>query len=567
MKLGRLENGAALSLDIPKLVDTRMLIQANSGGGKSWLMRLIAERAGIQTIVLDPEGEFASLREKLDMVLAGHGGEVAAEPRSAALLARRLVEFKASAVIDLYDLKLGERRRFIKLFLDAMMTLGRELWHPMLLMLDEAHVYCPERSSGESEATESVIAMMSQGRKRGFAGILATQRLSKLHKDAAAETNNVIIGRTWLDADQSRCGDLLGMAKAERLALRDLKQGEFYGFGPALSVAGATRFISDTVATTHPQPGSRHLMTPPAPSQAVMKVLAKLADLPREADEEARTLEQMRAENARLKRELAAKPKPVAAPDESAIARAVAAQKHEFQQRMQDAAGLMQGAAFVFSALTKHLDEAKGKLAPSFAQAIELLTKDFVQAPLHAFNPVARVAQPVERRAHNEQVARSTRGANSGDDSLGGPHRKLLIVLAQAAKPVSKKFLALRAGYAHNGGAFNNPLGRLRALDYVTRGDPIEITEAGLESLGDYEPLPSGAALLEYWLAHLDGPAAKILRVVADVWPDLIGKNAVAAAAGYSPDGGAFNNPLGRLRTLGLVSRGTELRAAEELFD
>jgi hypothetical protein len=25
--------------------------------------------------------------------------------------------------------------------------------------------------------------------------------LSKLHKDAAAEANNVIIGRTWLDAD------------------------------------------------------------------------------------------------------------------------------------------------------------------------------------------------------------------------------------------------------------------------------------------------------------------------------------------------------------------------------
>jgi hypothetical protein len=30
------------------LVDTRLLIQANSGGGKSWLLRLIAERAGIQ---------------------------------------------------------------------------------------------------------------------------------------------------------------------------------------------------------------------------------------------------------------------------------------------------------------------------------------------------------------------------------------------------------------------------------------------------------------------------------------------------------------------------------------
>ena len=38
-------------------------IQANSGGGKSRLLRLIAERAGIQTIVPNNEGEFAALRE------------------------------------------------------------------------------------------------------------------------------------------------------------------------------------------------------------------------------------------------------------------------------------------------------------------------------------------------------------------------------------------------------------------------------------------------------------------------------------------------------------------------
>jgi DNA helicase HerA-like ATPase len=69
------------------------------------------------------------------------------------------------------------------------------------LVILEVDIYCPERGSGEAESTEAVISLMSQGRKRGFSGIIATQRLSKLHKDAAAEANNVIIGRTWLDAD------------------------------------------------------------------------------------------------------------------------------------------------------------------------------------------------------------------------------------------------------------------------------------------------------------------------------------------------------------------------------
>jgi DNA helicase HerA-like ATPase len=227
MIIGQIVGGNKLELDLPTLVDPRLLIQANSGGGKSWLLRLIAERAGIQTIVLDNEGEFASLREAVDVLLVGAGGELRADPRHAALLARRLLEYKVSAVVDLYELKLSDRRRFVKLFLESLIHLPRDLWRPTLVILDEAHIYCPERGSGDAESTDAVISLMSQGRKRGFAGIIATQRLSKLHKDAAAEANNVIIGRTWLDADQVRAGDALGLSKADRLKLREVGRASF----------------------------------------------------------------------------------------------------------------------------------------------------------------------------------------------------------------------------------------------------------------------------------------------------------------------------------------------------
>src|SRR5713101_2787134 len=89
MIIGQMIGGGRLELDLPALVDTRLLIQANSGGGKSWLLRLIAERAGIQTSVLDNEGEFASLREAVYVLLVGASGELPANPRHAALLARR----------------------------------------------------------------------------------------------------------------------------------------------------------------------------------------------------------------------------------------------------------------------------------------------------------------------------------------------------------------------------------------------------------------------------------------------------------------------------------------------
>lgn len=161
--------------------------------------------------------------------------------------ARRLLEYKVSAVIDLYDLKLAERRHFVKLFLESLIHLPRGLWRPTLVILDEAHIYCPERGSGESESTEAVISLMSQGRKRGHAGIIATRRLSKLHKDAAADANNVMIGRTWLDADRARAGDALGLSKAYRLKLRDVEQGDFYGFGSAFHRPAVVHLRSDQV--------------------------------------------------------------------------------------------------------------------------------------------------------------------------------------------------------------------------------------------------------------------------------------------------------------------------------
>ena len=72
-----------------------------------------------------------------------------------------------------------------------------------------------------------------------------------VHECPAVEANNVIIGRTWLDADQARAGDALGLSTADRLKLRDLRPSEFYALGPALGQPGVVRFRSDLVRTTH----------------------------------------------------------------------------------------------------------------------------------------------------------------------------------------------------------------------------------------------------------------------------------------------------------------------------
>src|SRR5919205_1007321 len=115
----------AVAVDSLVLADTRGLICASSGLGKSWLLRLISETvaSSVQTIIIDPEGEFSSLREKLDLLIVSENGDLRADIRSAGLLARKLAETGVSAVIDIYDLPGKEdpwvkRRMFVAEFIE-----------------------------------------------------------------------------------------------------------------------------------------------------------------------------------------------------------------------------------------------------------------------------------------------------------------------------------------------------------------------------------------------------------------------------------------------------------------
>ncbi len=154
---------------LDRLISSRMLIQANSGGGKSRALRSLLEgtQGKVQQIVLDPEGEFASLREAFPFVLAGPDGDVPATPETAPLLARKLLELGASCVVNLYDLNPDDRRLYVRRFIEELMQLPRDLWRPLLVVLDEAHTFAPQVGTGTAQSAQAVIALASQGRKRG----------------------------------------------------------------------------------------------------------------------------------------------------------------------------------------------------------------------------------------------------------------------------------------------------------------------------------------------------------------------------------------------------------------
>ena len=231
--------GASVAIDLAELLATRLLVQGNSGSGKSHLLRRLLERSAgqVQQIVLDPEGDFVTLADAYGHVT------VAAADYSVGEIARfaaRCREHRSSVVLDLEGLEMEGQMRCAAAFLGALFDAPREHWYPALVVVDEAQVFAPSMGADVAEDVRraslgAMTNLMCRGRKRGLAGIIATQRLAKLAKNVAAEASNFLMGRTFLDIDMARAADLLGMERRQAEQIRDLARGTFLALGPAVS--------------------------------------------------------------------------------------------------------------------------------------------------------------------------------------------------------------------------------------------------------------------------------------------------------------------------------------------
>ncbi len=553
-------NGRSVELDVPRLLATRMLIQANSGKGKSWLIRLLAEQlfGKVQVILIDPEGEFASLREKFDYVLVGKGGETPADPRSAALLAHKLLEVKASAVCDLYEMKPASRHAWVRLFLESLIDAPKNLWHPVVIIVDEAHVFCPEKGAGESEASEAMISLATRGRKRGFCAVFATQRLGKLRKDAAAELVNVMIGGTFIDVDRKRAADTLGVYGKDTHdffnEVRLLERGNFFALGPALCTERVLVKVG-AVQTTHPEAGSaKHAAEPPPTPKEIAKLLPKLSDLPKAAEEQARTVAELKAEIRSLKTQLRFRASLPAA-DGRLIEAAMAKTVREFRGNM----ALLQRRILEQRAVLERLAQVAGKEATRALPVVK-------EIPGGETRPVvtgAKIGGKEDRLAAARPESESSVAAHrNGDETaaagVSNSQRRILRALAEleaiGKESAPREIVAFWAEFKPTGGGFNNYLGGLRTaglIDYPRSGE-VQLTPAGWEAIGSHAP-PEAEEIFKRVDSLLLSSQRRILQALRENYPGSLTREQLAESSGFEPTGGGFNNYLGAMRTAGLI--------------
>ena len=579
--LGQLEGGSDLGIDLPGLLESRLLITGNSGAGKSGAMRRVLEqtRGQVQQLIIDPEGEYASLREVGDYVLcARHGGEVVADPAIAGKLVDGMLELGFSAICDLTDMGEGEPDLFVTNLLRALMAAPKSKWRPIIVGLDEAHRFAQEGAKGDP-CRKAVVYLAKQGRKRGFCLVAATPRLADYDKSAAAEAESLLVGRIRLENDVERAVKSLGFRGKERFdRVRDIEKRHFHAVGLAFGVEDVVRVRIADCASRMPKAGEPRPPVPPA-SEALRGLMSALAAIPREAEEEVVELDRLRSEVAELRL------RPVGdAVREGKLADEVELQRsraEKAERRISTLEGLRDEAARAIATLRHRASSAAVELAGAAEeahgphQALDIDSKTngrtmaepcrfelgnvkdppqplVVRRPGPPPTPTQRAVRDFAERAVQEMAGRVD------DNILNGcaPHGadRLAALLAAHPDGLARRHLATLAGMSHKSSSYRKQLTELRTSGRIPDDAAGRFQLRPGVKVEPWAP-PSADAVIDLWASKLSEDQVRLARVVLRAGSKGLDRTELAAAVDFSHQSSSYRKLLTGTTTAGLVEK------------
>lgn len=565
------------NLKLPEAVLAQhMAVLGKTRSGKSSVLRLFVEallERKERVCVLDPKGDWWGLKSSADGKRAGYGvvifggkrADIPLNQHAGASVAELVASGNRPCVIDLGGWMVSERTRF---FIEFANTLFRSINAPLRLVIDEVHNFAPQGKVLDPDAGKMLHwanRLASEGAGKGLVILSASQRPQKVHKDflTCAETLVAmrvihVLDRTavkeWIDGapDQSKGKEVLA-------SLASMTRGEGWvwspeaGFGPE-----RVKFPLFSTYDSFKAPSGGQADGPLKGWAEVDldDVRTKLAAVVEEA--KANDQRELRRQIAELQKQLKAKAPALADPKaiEAAESRGEARGRKAVQAELQQA--------------QRTLKDREGRLS-------KIETIAHLNGQATTVEP-QRVAPPIPEKRSNyaRSDAQPTPGASSRrklpaqepseQGGVGRGELKVLAAIAQHTDGVSREQLSILTGYKRS--SRDTYLQRLRSRELIVdSGAVITVTEAGLAVLPpDFEPLPTGDALREYWLAKLPEGERAVLQVLIANWPQPVERDAISDATGYKRS--SRDTYLQRLRARKLVTEGRGMvRASDLLFE
>lgn len=489
------------------------------GSGKTYTAKGLVETmldAKRRVCVLDPTGAWYGLRSSADgkkpgypiAVFGGTHGDVPITAQSGAALARILAEKNLPAIVDLSELLIGDRHRFVTDFAE---TIYRENRQPLHLIIDEADEFAPQQPLPESRRMlHHVDRLVRRGRIRGFRVMLITQRPAVLHKNVLTQVNMLIAMRLTAPQDRKAIqawveGQAdIAQGKAVMDSLARLQRGEGWVWSPEHDVLERTTFPRIRTFDSSRTPDDDETIAQPTKLAAVdiEEILASFGEI----EQEAKSLVDLKAEVVQLRRELATAKRTIERHNTATVAKPAYVPPHN------DAANKE-----MVSALQRIAVIANKIIGPPMFEVSKTINLD--AAALH---------KPGQIRLGTTTPKRVT------VSSLPSGERTVLIAIAQHHGGVTREQLTVLTGYKRS--TRDAYIQRMREKALIQQsGDFIAATDLGVETLGpDFEPLPTGIALRDYWLSRLPDGEAKVLHHAIAAYPKPVARDYISAATNYA---------------------------------
>jgi len=563
MSLSMFIGASAPKLPADAITQTFGLI-GRKGSGKTYAAGVLVEEmhgAGGQVVVIDPLGNWYGLRlgakgkaGGLNIpIFGGDHGDVPLVETAGALVAELVVGEGISAILDVSPFSKAARRRFYTDFATALFQLKKKKRTPVHLVLEEAHLFAPQRSAGEEKMLGASEDLVRLGRNVGIGVSMLDQRPQSVNKEVLNQVECLLVFQITGSHERKAIKEWVVHAGADVVDLIDqlpgLHIGTCYLWSPQwLGLLERVKIrpkrtydASSTPTVGHDAPAEqRGLAEINLP--AISAAMEALVEDKRGSDPNA-----LKKRIRELEKQLAAKEWPSAAPaghsDEEVAA---LIEKAERTSRRALASAI------------------RGGLRPVLDQ-LDAIALSPSEDPERVVVPKSKADPPEKPRAPRPSAAPKAR------EGLSKPMSKVLDAVARYARfgllSPSAGQVAVMAGYSPGAGHFNNTVGQLVTSGHVVRDNGAIRLAEGIEiaaappTLEDLHEQIRG-------LRSLGGPHRKVLDYIIGQGDIEIRVDEIAIATGYAPGTGHFNNTIGRLSTLGLVDRPRSgfVRPTEILF-
>lgn len=532
---------------------------------------------GAQCVVLDPVGNWYGLRLSasgkrtgLDIkIFGGDHGDIPITPTSGKLLAETIVERKVSCVIDLMAFRPMQRKQFSATFAQELFELKKRDRTPLHLFVEEARLFAPQmpKSKLDVEMCDAFEQIVRLGRNYGLGVTLIDQRPQSVNKEVSSQTGILIVhqiieklGRKEIE-DWVRSKSVAGAEALEHLA--DLKTGEAFVWSPGLPkpfVRIKVRKKHTYDASRTPELGETEDVAPrPLSTKDLEGLKSAMAEVVKQAEEN--DVGKLRARVRELEAQLA---RPVAAA--KAVEKVV---EKRVEVMVMDPTVIQESMALErllqkeLSPINTHVTAAVQLLA-RFTSALEKRSKKAPAKP--AIAPKVLTTPPPAPAPVHRPAATGEKGSKAEENIL----RSIAWLNSIGIEKPRNEAVAFLAGYTPTGGYYNNTRGAMRSkgwIEYTSSGQ-LYLTDVGRHHAPPISRPLTVEDLHRAVLEQLSKAERSIMQPLLDQWPNAMSNEDLAAAAGYDPTGGYYNNTRGRLRSIGLIDypeKGS-VRAEDFLF-